>query len=108
VETEREEKNTLTNQKNENESVIGAEEITDGTQEHEERSPPTNTDLASGNQQLEENKSKREEKNTLTIDNNNNNSDLSNIDLNTGLETKKEIKFTPDYKANEPVFYQHK
>ena len=115
AETELEEKDPLTNQKNENvDSIIASEEVRDDIAELEEKSPPTNTNLASKIQQLEEknpiSESERyEEKIPLASDDNsslpnNNNSDLNDNNSNAGLEPKEDIKFTPDYEAGEPVF----
>jgi hypothetical protein len=60
----------------------------------EEKLPPTNANLNSDNQQLEE-------KIPLNT-NNDNNSSLPSADLDAGLK----IKFTPDYDEKEPVFWR--
>jgi hypothetical protein len=78
---------------------------------HKEKSPPTTTNLASSDQQLEE-------KIPLTTDNNNDNSSLLNndntpdvdyngskVDLEPKEEVEEEIKFSPDYKEKEPIFW---
>jgi hypothetical protein len=98
IETEHKEKDPLSSQKNED--VIATEEATGESGEHEEKSPATSTNLSSvDNQQFE----KHEEKLSLTTDNN---SSPSTTDLNSGSAPKKlEVKFTPDYEANEPVFW---
>ncbi|MFL6398229.1 MAG: hypothetical protein ACJ72J_01435, partial [Nitrososphaeraceae archaeon] len=86
AETEHEEKDPLTSQKNEDVAATK-----DYTGESEEKSPPSNTNLASNNQQFEENPTSEpghEEKDPLTTTNNDNSSLPNNntSDLNTGLE----------------------
>jgi hypothetical protein len=102
---ERKEKYPLSSQKNENSSDVVKEDEQNeggngGVETHKEKSPLTNDNLTSSDQQHKEKIS------SITDDNsslsNNNTPNLS--DKLEPKEEEKEIKFTPDYEAGEPIF----
>jgi hypothetical protein len=99
---ERKEKLPPSNEKNENsDSSETKDEDNEGGNSraaaHKEKSPLTHDNLISSDQQ-------HKEKAPSTTENNDN---LSNDNSNTPQEPKKlEIKFTPDYEAEKPIFFR--
>jgi hypothetical protein len=66
-----------------------------GAEAHKEKIPPTTTNLISSDQQ-------HKEKISSITEDNSSNPEVKNDSLE--LKKEEEIKFTPDYKAGEPIF----
>jgi DNA-binding MarR family transcriptional regulator len=106
VETELEEKDTITSQKNESDDPVAGVDELNGGKEHEEKSPPTSSNLTYDNSNDKEKTPISQSKQDDNSSSDNNNSPCS-VDKspNQSLESQTpEIKFTPDYKVGKPIF----